>query len=211
MVVRWNVEGCGHKLLDFCASTKEILIYKCWSPKGLKTGFRKKLVGGHGFEEMGVLNDTYAPSPHISSTFGQGCPYSHQNLIGEQPTWNVSFHQLASTLRWVMESLQPDANIFMSGRLQLLTTRTPHAQWLPHRLQALLAATQSLGHGEGKPTCILVPWRQGCRAPTKNGCTCIGLPQPPDMIVSIFFKKDYTKCDVYNTNSCSILIAITMT
>ena len=56
LVVRQNVKGCGHGPLDFHTSTKESLTYKCQLPKVLKTGYRsrRRLVGGLGFEKMGV-------------------------------------------------------------------------------------------------------------------------------------------------------------
>ena len=63
LVVHQNVKGCEHMQLDFHAPTKESLTYKCWSPKVLKTGSKKRgevltqrrrLVDEPGFEKMGV-------------------------------------------------------------------------------------------------------------------------------------------------------------
>ena len=57
MVVCYNVKGHGQGLLDFHAPTKEFLACKCWTPKVLKTSFRRRrLVGGPGFENMGVAS-----------------------------------------------------------------------------------------------------------------------------------------------------------
>ena len=44
----------------------------------------RRLVGGLGFEKMGIASWHIRTLPHhISSTFGWVCPYSRKNLVGE--------------------------------------------------------------------------------------------------------------------------------
>ena len=72
----WNVEGCGHMLLDFHAPTKTLLNL---TSTGSKNGFRRRrrrrrLIGGLIFEKMRVASWHI---PHqIPSTFEQICLYT---------------------------------------------------------------------------------------------------------------------------------------
>ena len=48
-----------------------------------------------GFEKMGVASRHIQTLPYqIPSTFGQVCPYSHYNLVGERPTWKHTLSHL---------------------------------------------------------------------------------------------------------------------
>ena len=119
LAVRQNVEVCRHMPLDFHVPTKEILTYKCRSLKNqdwlktqknhcwsrtpfLVTG-RRRLVGGPGFEKMGVASWHKQTLPHqIPSTFGWVYSYSHQNLVGEWSTWKLTLKALHGTWQHVM-------------------------------------------------------------------------------------------------------------
>ena len=81
----WRVMDMGRQTFMHPLKTST---YKCQSSKDFKTGLRRRrrrLVGGYGFEEMGVARWHIRTLPHwMPSTFGWVCPYSHQNLMGER-------------------------------------------------------------------------------------------------------------------------------
>ena len=86
----WRAVDTG--LYTFMHPTKALFNLQVLVTQGLATSLRRRrLVGGPGFEKMRVDSWHIQTLPdQVPSTFGQVCHYSHQNLVGEWPTWKLT-------------------------------------------------------------------------------------------------------------------------
>lgn len=86
------------RLIDFQVLTKTLCNVKVPVTKGLNIGFRRRRrrrVVEPGFQKTRVASwHIRIILHHIPSTFGPDYPYSHQNMLGEQPTWILTLGAL---------------------------------------------------------------------------------------------------------------------